>query len=242
MEPPTEDAKTFTLALSSEEVSALHRLVDESLHIPQARALEKEVGGNKEQVLSVLTGKSVMRDRQTPGNIVKRINLGIKKKTHRACQWPKLSEDRAKVNARTAERRAKGLLSPFASGRLSKDGQAYLPSLKEQKLLNTLREKVSQQLELEPAALSVPKAVVSCIEDGGDLARPLHRQTGVCVQVSISHGCDRVEVVQPTGVGAPSGGSMRGGEALAFDASVGYRMPVGHLRSNLFFTARGDPI
>jgi len=199
MEPATTDPKCFKLALSVDEISALRRLVDESLQIPQARALERQMGDNKEQALSVLTGKPVIRDKHVPGNVVKRINLGIKKKAARACQWPSRAEDRAKVNARTAERRSKGLLSPFASGRLSKDGRAYLPSLKEQKLLNSLRKNISDQLAIDPTDLSVPKAVVSCIANDTESARQLHKQTGVCVQVSMKHGCNMVEVVQAAG-------------------------------------------
>ena len=237
MDPVTKDSKTLALSLSIEEVSALRRLVDASLQIPQARALS-----NREQAMSVLTGKPVICDQQAPGNVVKRIHLGTKQKRVRACHWPSLKVDRAKVNARTKERRAQNKPSPFASGRLSKDGRVYLPSRKDQKLLNTLRKGISQQLEMEPEALSIPKAVVSCIEEDDELARPVHTQTGVCVQISCSSGCNKVEVVQSTGAGQPTGGSMRAGEALVFDASVGYRMPVGHLQGNLFFTAKGDPL
>ena len=232
MEPATE-SKTFRLELSGEDLSILRRVVDESLHIPQARAVERVSG--RDEALQTLTGKPVVRDRQAPGNVVKRMNLG-KKKRIRPCQWPSEPEDRARVKERTKERRAQNLPSPFASGRISRDGGAYLPSLKEQKTLTELKAKISARLALNPGELSVPKAVVSCVASDTEQS---HRQTGMCVQISVNECDSKVEVQSML---EPSGGSMRLGDAFAFDASTRFRFPVGDWKGRLFFTARGDPL
>ena len=63
--------KSFTLALSGQDLSILRRLVDDSLHIPLARAVEKEAG--RDAALLTLTGKPVVRDKHAPENVVKRI-------------------------------------------------------------------------------------------------------------------------------------------------------------------------
>ena len=225
--------KSFTLALSGQDLFILRRLVDDSLHIPLARAMEKEAG--RDAALLTLTGKPVVRDKHAPENVVKRMNLG-KKKRVRACRWPSTPEARARVNDRTKERRAQNLPSPFDSGRLSSDGGAYLPSNKEKTLLASLRLKIAAQLALDPTELSVPKAVVSCVaSDTG--TGSLHKQTGICVQVSVNDS-SKVEV-QPHD---PLSERMGLGDAFAFDASTGYKFPVGDWKGRLFFTAKGDPL
>ena len=40
----------------------------------------------------------------------------------------------------------------------------------------------------------------------------------------------------------PFGERMRLGDAFAFDASTGYKFPVGDWKGRLFFTAKGDPL
>jgi len=145
MDAPTDpNAKSFKLQLSAEDLSTLRRVVADSLHVRQARIALKAKG--RKEALLELKGKAVMRDKLAPGDVVKRMNIGNKKKRVRPCQWPSKPEDRKRVNERTKERRAQNLPSPFASGRISNDGDMYLPSLKEQKLLNTLRTNISQQL------------------------------------------------------------------------------------------------
>ena len=227
------NSKSFTLQLSAEDLSTLRRVVDDSLNVTQARTALKAEG--RKEALQQLKGEVVMRDKLAPSDIVKRMNIGNKKKRTRPCQWPSRPEDRARVNNRTKERRAQNLPSPFASGRISNDGDVYFPSFKEQKLLNTLRTNISEALALDPAALSVPKAVVSVV--GTNMPRSLHRQTGMCIQLSINQ-CDKVDVS-----GETPASNMPSGEAFAFDTSVGYRMPAGgELKGKLFFTAHGDPL
>ena len=65
----------------------------------------------------------------------------------------------------------------------------------------------------------------------------LHKQTGICVQVSVNDS-SKVEV-QPHD---PLSERMGLGDAFAFDASTGYKFPVGDWKGRLFFTAKGDPL
>ena len=231
------DTRTFNIAVSGEDLATLRNVVDESLRVPSAMASEGEVG--RENALEKLTGKKVMRD-QAPGNVVKRIDLGVKKKrTGRPCGWPSLREDRARVNERMNERRAQGLPSPFDAGRLSVDGSAYIPSRKEEQALRRIRSEISQQLAIDPTELSVPKAVVSCVAPDTEAPRPLHRQAGLCIQVAVNGGDSKVEVMTSTGA---EGGALQQGEVFAFDARQAHRMPMGDYNRELFFTAKGDPI
>ena len=226
--------ETFGIALSSDDMAVLRRAVDSSLRVSQAKHVETEHG--REKAIKTIAGKRVMRD-GTTCNVVKRIYFG-KKKRKRKSYWPKTPEARAKVNARTKERRQQNLPSPFLNGRLSKDGDTYIPSLREKKLLESIRSRLSQHLEIAPGELSRPKAVVSMVSSGSEASRPFHRQAGLCIQCS-THGGAKVEVITSD---EAAGTDYQQGDVFVYNARQLHRMPHGDWNRGLFFTANGNPL
>ena len=224
------------LHFSTEELTTLHKLVEASLKIPDAKAKE---GEGREKVLEALGGKSVMQYSQAHGNIVKRINLGIKQGRKRKCGWPSLPDDRAKVNERTAERREQGKPSPFNQGRPSIDGTAYIPSKKDTKLLKKLGDRISQNLNLNPEQMGVPKAVVSMQDPESERSDRLHRQAGICIQVAVKDGTSKVQVFSRNN---HTGGAMQKGDVFSFDGQKGHTMPIGDWKTDIFFNAKCDPL
>ena len=230
-----EENQTFSIALSADDADVLRRAVDSSLRIPHAKDVEMENG--RDQAVESIAGKRVMRDDSTC-NVVKRMYFGKKKRIRTKTCWPNTPEARAKVNARTQERRRQNLPSPFASGRLSNDGDAYIPSLQEKTLLESISSRLVQHLDLAPGEMSRPKAVVSMVSES-DTHRPFHRQAGLCIQC-LTHG--EGAKVEVTTSNESTGSDLHTGDVFVYNARQLHRMPEGDWNRALFFTAKGSPL
>ena len=230
-------SKLFKIEFETEDLNAIRLAVDEAVKYREAKAVEVIAGRAK--ALEALAGKSVMCDRTCPNSlsIVKRVSLGTKKRKGRPCCWPSKKEDRERVRKRTEERRAQGLESPFAKGRLSRDGTVYIPSLREEKTLKNVSAKIAEHLAIDPLQLR-PKAVVSCVEPSNATKR--HRQSGWCIQVAINQGTKRIDVTEAHPSANPRAPEMHTGEVFAFSGSEAHRFPPTQWQRDLLFTAYND--
>ena len=229
------NAQLFTIPFEAEDLSAIRKAVDDAVKYREAKAVEAAAGRTK--ALQALAGKSVMRDPMCPDSlrsVVKRMPLGTRKKKGQPSNWPSKKEDREKVRKRTEQRRANGLASPFVEGRLSSDGKVYIPSLREAKTLKRVSARIAEHLAIDPSELSVPKAVVSCVEPSDFIQR--HRQSGTCIQLAIRHGTKKIHVIESQTIPIADA-DMNCGDVFAFSGTEAHRMPPTAWQRDLFFTA-----
>ena len=225
-------AKSFSLNLAKEELELIARVVDQSLNVQTALAEP-----TRDKAIDVLSGKRIMRDKGNPKNIVKRrsIRLSATDKRIKKSNWPTQKEKRARLNERTAERRAAGIPSPFV-GRVSVLDGDYIPAPREKTLLLKMKKQVADLVGTQTDSISSPLAVVSMSSGGSE--RCFHTRKGLGVSINLHDDTPALQIVVGTAPLATTD-LLAAGRAQAYDRSLAHREPDVDFRRTLFFKA-GD--
>ena len=231
-----EQMSRFSLPLSRDEVGLVQEAVDDSLNYQDAFIMGWMQGRDKG--IDTLTGSQIMHDTRNPSNVIKRVKLRLdhpyKRASKRKSGWPATRQARDKVRRRTAELRAQNIPSPFVTGRMSVDGDGYIPTPRQKAVLRKAQAQVALLVGADVDALSPPHALVSMINSGGDERRSFTgRERGIAISVRPGTAACEIESLDG-GMEIPD--PLDAGEGLVFDRHRAHREPRGDYRRVLTFT------
>lgn len=223
-----------SLPLNREELIALRTAVDASLSVPPAMSASAR---GREEGLARLGGTLIAHDAARNSIVKQRVmdaSLWPIKKKRRSgrSNWPSTPEGRMALRLHLAERKALGL--PSGVGRRpSKSNGAHAPTEPWLAMLR-LKRAVAAATNVDPAALSSPRATISMIAPQGRVRLPAAQHARRCIRVDVAlRDCRALQLEPPSARKASS--TMRAGAALVLDARERPFLPQGDWRRTIQF-------
>jgi hypothetical protein len=235
-----QEPQRYQLSVSAEQLKVLRGAVDRALNVPFSKHKAETEG--RWAAMSALKGTDILST-TSPNSTIKRRRIDmrtphpVKKRPSGKSNWPRSQEARARLAARTAERRQLGMsrweTDRTGLGRVStpQDGR-YVPSDAEREALVALTSELSMRI-------------------GADVLKPTAQAAMVAADawsdwIKARHGGRSVEVAFHTGTTAPQFSTREGelleqlpdlavGEALVFDGAQMHRQQAGDWRITVTF-------
>ena len=237
------------LPLSENQLRILRTAVDTALGVDGAKRMEQKKG--RQAAIAALKGEAVPSASRITSrhNIVRKRSIDIrpvpfvKKRPSGRSNWPRTAEERARVKARCAERKALGLhrwmTDKTGLGQTSTPNhEAYLPSGTERDALLLLASDLSTQIG---RAVLNPTAWIGMVADGSP-AWSKGRRGGRRVEVALHSDTPPLLFRNPGG--GPRASSSEGeslmaaGEMLVFDRGLMHCHTGGDYRRTVTFEVR----